>query len=242
MDFIDCYEILQLPYTANKDAIKTAYRQLAKTTHPDKNPEDAQATLNFQKLNDAYATLSDTKKRRIYDLEYERQTRSYLPPFLTEVRTNKSTNENTAPSPWFSDTFFEGPFPNDPEPILIDIREVEKFIRQFKSCVSNTEKEVRLQKPRVQEKEEAIRVLEEEIFTAGFEMIEKYECGAGPSNLERTREYPQIEAQMSRKVEVEAELKEEEEKLASLERQLLEFSSRLSYWEKKRRDALGRKP
>lgn len=35
--------------------------------HPDKNPGDQQATKNFQKISEAYATLSDDKKRKIYD-------------------------------------------------------------------------------------------------------------------------------------------------------------------------------
>lgn len=35
--------------------------------HPDKNPGDEQATTNFQKISEAYATLSDEKKRKIYD-------------------------------------------------------------------------------------------------------------------------------------------------------------------------------
>jgi curved DNA-binding protein CbpA len=35
--------------------------------HPDKNPGDAQATKNFQKISEAYATLSDEKKRKLYD-------------------------------------------------------------------------------------------------------------------------------------------------------------------------------
>jgi curved DNA-binding protein CbpA len=35
--------------------------------HPDKNIGDEQATTNFQKISEAYATLSDVKKRKIYD-------------------------------------------------------------------------------------------------------------------------------------------------------------------------------
>lgn len=35
--------------------------------HPDKNPGNETATKNFQKISEAYATLSDEKKRRIYD-------------------------------------------------------------------------------------------------------------------------------------------------------------------------------
>lgn len=36
--------------------------------HPDKNPGDEQATKNFQTISEAYATLSDEKKRKIYDM------------------------------------------------------------------------------------------------------------------------------------------------------------------------------
>lgn len=56
MDFIDYYEILNLHHTADENEIKTAYRQLAKTTHPDKNQENNQATQNFQKVSNGQLT------------------------------------------------------------------------------------------------------------------------------------------------------------------------------------------
>lgn len=64
----DLYEILGCDKNADDAALKKAYRKLAVKWHPDKNPDNAEATKNFQKISEAYATLSDPKKRKLYDL------------------------------------------------------------------------------------------------------------------------------------------------------------------------------
>lgn len=58
----DYYEILGCPRNANDAALKKAYRKLAVKWHPDKNPDNEQAKDNFQKISEAYAVLSDSKK------------------------------------------------------------------------------------------------------------------------------------------------------------------------------------
>jgi len=63
----DYYKILGIPRSADESVLKKAYRKLAVKWHPDKNPGDEQATTNFQKISEAYATLSDEKKRKVYD-------------------------------------------------------------------------------------------------------------------------------------------------------------------------------
>jgi len=63
----DYYQILGVPRSSNDAQIKKAYKKLAVKWHPDKNIGDEQATTNFQKISEAYATLSDDKKRKIYD-------------------------------------------------------------------------------------------------------------------------------------------------------------------------------
>jgi curved DNA-binding protein len=61
------YEILGVPKTAEIDAIRKAYRKLARKHHPDVNPGDAKAEAQFKRVAAAYEVLSDEKKRAAYD-------------------------------------------------------------------------------------------------------------------------------------------------------------------------------
>ena len=61
------YEILGVPKTANADAIRKAYRKLARRHHPDVNPGEAKAEDTFKRVAAAYDILSDDKKRAAYD-------------------------------------------------------------------------------------------------------------------------------------------------------------------------------
>ena len=63
----DYYEVLGLDKSADADAIKRAYRQLAKKYHPDLNPGDAEAEKSFKEVNEAYSILSDADKKAKYD-------------------------------------------------------------------------------------------------------------------------------------------------------------------------------
>lgn len=62
----DYYRILQVDPAADPEVITAAYRRLAVKYHPDTNASpDAHARM--QRINEAYAVLSDTEKREIYD-------------------------------------------------------------------------------------------------------------------------------------------------------------------------------
>jgi curved DNA-binding protein len=64
----DYYEILGVPRTAAEDEIKKAYRKLAMQYHPDRNPgKEAWANEKFKEINEAYAVLGDSRKRKQFD-------------------------------------------------------------------------------------------------------------------------------------------------------------------------------
>ncbi len=63
----DYYHVLGVPKSAALPDIKKAYRKLARKYHPDLNPGDKTAEARFKEIQEAYAVLSDPKKRAQYD-------------------------------------------------------------------------------------------------------------------------------------------------------------------------------
>ena len=62
----DYYEVLGVAKDADQKAIKDAFRNLAMKYHPDRNKEPG-AEEHFKEIAEAYAVLSDPKKRAEYD-------------------------------------------------------------------------------------------------------------------------------------------------------------------------------
>jgi curved DNA-binding protein CbpA len=91
------YALLGLQASASIADIKKAYHRLSKLYHPDTTelPEDI-ARVKFQRLNEAYATLSNLDRRSLYDLKIgyfkddrltpdlpPQQPREYKPPKIS---------------------------------------------------------------------------------------------------------------------------------------------------------------
>ncbi len=62
----DYYEVLGVSKNSGQDEIKSQYRKLALKFHPDKN-KSPDAAEHFKEISEAYAVLSDSEKRNLYD-------------------------------------------------------------------------------------------------------------------------------------------------------------------------------
>ena len=80
------YETLGLQKTASPEEIKKAFRKLAIKYHPDKNPDNKKAEEKMKNLNEAYETLSDSGKKKVYDNQFS--------PIISNTSGFRSSYEN----------------------------------------------------------------------------------------------------------------------------------------------------
>ena len=64
---IDYYMVLGVHQDADSKQLKNVFRELAFQYHPDRNKDNPEATEKMKQINEAYAVLSDPKKRQSYD-------------------------------------------------------------------------------------------------------------------------------------------------------------------------------
>lgn len=94
MDNSNYYTILGVEHTATAVEIKKAYRKLALKYHPDTNGGDKALEEKFKQINDAYAVLSNDKKRHQYD-----NTGSPLDSFMENFYANFGGPQMRKPNP-----------------------------------------------------------------------------------------------------------------------------------------------
>ncbi|PIK44936.1 putative dnaJ-like subfamily C member 10 [Apostichopus japonicus] len=63
----DFYELLGIERDATTKDIRRAFKKIALSEHPDKNPDDPKAHEKFVKINRAYEVLKDDDLRKKYD-------------------------------------------------------------------------------------------------------------------------------------------------------------------------------
>lgn len=97
------YSILEVSQTASLEEIKKSFRRLSLIYHPDKNKNNQEATLKFQKIREAYEVLSDPEKRKEYDMINSN-------PFFKMMGQNMGQNMNMNPMEDFINNLFNNPF------------------------------------------------------------------------------------------------------------------------------------
>jgi curved DNA-binding protein CbpA len=91
------YDLLRLHPSASVQQIRRSYRDLSKLYHPDTTElPAAQATAQFQQLNEAYATLSSPERRLTYDLKIGYSRLSVIQPSTDLNRPVSETRRNPA--------------------------------------------------------------------------------------------------------------------------------------------------
>lgn len=96
-DHQDLYAVLGVSRDASEEAIKKAYRKLARKYHPDLNPGDASAEARFKAISGAYEVLSKSDKRALYDeLGPDAEKIGYDPERAEEYRAWKRQAEAAA--------------------------------------------------------------------------------------------------------------------------------------------------
>ncbi len=99
--FKNYYHILELGEFADGEAIKAAYRKLARQYHPDVNPSDA-AGEKFKLLNEAYDVLGDPDKKVLYDQSLKIVQKKVTKP--AEAKTTAgASGKKASPPPSSSD-------------------------------------------------------------------------------------------------------------------------------------------
>jgi curved DNA-binding protein CbpA len=97
------YDVLQVERDASPAQVRAAYRRLAQKYHPDKMPDNANASRAMAAINAAYEVLSDPHRRAEHDLWIRRaaQTARARPPLPVVPENLWAILHPAASWPWY---------------------------------------------------------------------------------------------------------------------------------------------
>lgn len=115
------YEILEVSRNASEEIIEKAYKVLAKKYHPDLQEEQnkKQAEEKMKLINEAYEVLSDTNKRKEYNIELENEEKRKI----QEQQINNYNKENR-----YEEEYDEGDDEYEDEPLTK--KQIKEQIKQ----------------------------------------------------------------------------------------------------------------
>lgn len=67
---INPYKILEINKNSSQEEIKKAYRKQSMIHHPDRNVGNPESTKKFQKIQQAYHSINDPKKKQMFDMGF----------------------------------------------------------------------------------------------------------------------------------------------------------------------------
>jgi curved DNA-binding protein len=111
MEFKDYYNILGVKPDEDKQAIKKAYRRLARKYHPDVSKEH-DAEIKFKEVSEAYEVLGDKVKRAEYDQlrQYGQTGERFSPPPGWQTNANSTSHASSGDFSEFFENIFGGGF------------------------------------------------------------------------------------------------------------------------------------
>lgn len=98
----DFYETLKVLQTATVDEIRRSYQALALQYHPDKNRTAERVSSDFIAITEAWNTLRDPEKRRVYDAELFQLKNSDTPTVHDTLDSNDCELDSTGE--WYTYT------------------------------------------------------------------------------------------------------------------------------------------
>lgn len=95
----DHYKTLNVTFGASETEIKKRFRKFATIHHPDKNGGSKKPEETFKVILNAYETLSDKEKRKIYDIKYRQHFQQPKSETTNQNNTNTKQERPKEPTP-----------------------------------------------------------------------------------------------------------------------------------------------